>query len=356
MVGRPRRGRGRWAGERSGRGGYRAVMAQARLNRDEFFDKLSGLGEAELKKALWTLYWRGSAPVRDRIAAAIDPAAEEGRGRTMKPAPDPVLVLGEVTEFASLARKGAYLAGDRRVSPKERTRWRLTFRRLAGEAQDALRGDDMGSAAAAVSVMIDLACESRDVDYFRSEDPVEAARFVVSDAVRALWLRTREEEGPRFAERAAEQLLRWESEYGWTRRGDGWVAARETSLARVLSDLLVVPDLWAGFANQYLQALDRAATGGRKGQRSRRGRQQRAEGLRVWHALLIERLIGSDHEELLDRLVTHESLAGPEVTFLQARLARERGDLEAARSLVKRCLASLPGHRDFHAFASDIGA
>lgn len=43
----------------------------------------------------------------------------------------------------------------------------------------------MGPVVAAVSVMIDLACESRDVDYFRSEDPVEAARFVVSDAVRA---------------------------------------------------------------------------------------------------------------------------------------------------------------------------
>lgn len=331
-------------------------MAQARLNRDEFFDKLSGLGEAELKKALWTLYWRGSAASRDRIDAAIDPPAKQTVTPSMQAAPDPELVLGEVTEFASLARKGAYLAGDRRVSPKERTRWRLTFRRLAAEALDALRGDEVEPAVAAVNVMIDLACESRDVDYFRSEDPVEAARFVVSDAVRALWIRTREKEGAHFAERAAEQLLCWESEYGWTRRGDGWVAARETTLARVLSDLLLVPDLWAGFASHYLQALDRAATGGGDGQRRRRGRQQRAKDLREWHALLIERLIGSDHEDLLDRLVTHEALAGPEVMFLQARLARERGDEQAARSLVQRCLASLPGHRDFQTFASDIGA
>jgi hypothetical protein len=30
-----------------------------------------------------------------------------------------------------------------------------------------------------VEQLIDLACEMRDYDYFRSEDPVEAARFVV---------------------------------------------------------------------------------------------------------------------------------------------------------------------------------
>jgi hypothetical protein len=331
-------------------------MAQARLSRDEFFDRLSGLGEAELKKALWTLYWRGSPTLRDRIVATVDPPAEQAEAPSTRPVLDPELVLKEVTEFAALARKGAYLAGDRRVSPRERTRWRHTFRRLAAQAQDALGGDRMEPAVAAVSVLVDVACESRDVDYFRSEDPVEAARFVVSDAVRAMWIRTRDEDGARFAARAAEQLLRWESEYGWTRRGDGWVAARETSLARVLTDLLVLPDLWGGVTVHYLRALDQAATFGGDGHPRRRGRQQRAGDLREWHAMLIERLIGSDHEELLDRLVTHEALGGPEVLFLQARLARERGELEAARSLVRRCLASLPGHRDFQAFASDVGA
>ncbi len=330
-------------------------MGQARLNRDEFFDKLSGLGEAELKKALWTLYWRGSATVRERVDAAIDPPARQPDAPSRRPGLDPGLVLADVTEFAALARRGAYLGGDRRVSPRERTRWRLTFRRLAAQAQDALGGDRVELAAAAVSVLVDVACESRDVDYFRSEDPVEAARFVVSDAVRALWTRTREEDGTRFAQRAAEQLLRWESEYGWTRRGDGWVAARETSLTRVLTDLLVVPDLWDGVAVHYLQALDRAASGGRDGHR-RRGRQQRAEDLREWHATLIDRLVGSDHEGLLDRLVTHQALGGPEVLFLQARLARGRGEEEAARSLVRRCLAALPGHRTFQGFASEVGA
>ncbi len=329
-------------------------MAQARLNRDEFFDKLSVLGEAELKKALWTLYWRGSASSRERIEATIDPSATQPAAPSTRAAMDPELVLAEVTEFAALARKGAYLAGDRRVSPRERTRWRLTFRRLAAQAQDALRGDQVELAVAAVSVLIDVACEARDVDYFRSEDPVEAARFVVSDAVRALWMRTREEGGARFAERAAEQLLRWESEYGWTRRGDGWVAARETSLARILADLLVVPDLWGAVAHHYLQALDQAPTGRGDGHPRRRGRQQRAEDLREWNAMLIERLVGSDHEDLLDRLVIHAALGGPELMFLQAQLARRRGEEEAARKLIHRCLASLPGNREFLAFASEI--
>ncbi len=303
------------------------VMAQARLNRDEFYDKLSGLDEAELKKALWTLYWRGSATVRERVDAAINPPAPRPDAPSRRPAPDPDLVLAEVTEFAALARKGAYLAGDRRVSPRERTRWRLTFRRLATQALDALAGDRM-----------------------------EPARFVVSDAVRALWVRSREAEGGRFAPRAAEQLLRWESEYGWTRRGDGWVAARETSLARVLTDLLVVPDLWGSVAAHYLYALDRAAAAGRDGHPRRRGRRQRAEDLREWHATLVDRLVGSEHEELLDRLVTHPALSGPEVLFLQARLARARGDLDAARDLARRSLAALPGHREFQQFATEIGA
>ena len=62
--------------------------------------------------------------------------------------------------------------------------------------------------------------------------------------------------------RAASQLLRWESRYGWTRSGDGWVSTRETSLARVLSQLLVAPDLWTEAAGHYLDALDRVVEGG----------------------------------------------------------------------------------------------
>lgn len=332
-------------------------MAQGRLNRDQFFDKLAKMEEKDLQKALWTLYWRGAAPLRERIEAIIDPQRREEPDRAAKSPPDPELLLGEVTQFATLARSGSYLAGDRRVSRQERSRWRHTFRRLSAEAQDALRGKEVETAAAAVTAMIDLACETRDRDYFRSEDPLEAARFAVSDAVAVLWSRIRDVHGAaHLTESAAAQLLRWESRYGWTRRGDGWVSARETSLATVLSEFLVVPDLWTKVAGHYLDALDRIAEGGRERRRGRRSRQQRAEDLSEWHALLVARLAGSDQEVLLDRLVAHQALAGPELMFLQARLARERGELEIASTLVQQCLTSLPGHPEFRRFAGEINA
>ena len=333
-------------------------MASGRLNRGEFFDKLSEMDEVALKKALWTLYWRGAAPTRERIEAIIDPQGTRARDQAATSPPDPQLVLREVTQFATLARSGAYLAGDRRVSRQERSRWRHTFRRLSGHALDALRGEDVETAAAAVAIMVDLACETRDFDYFRSEDPMEAARFVVSDAVAMTWSRVRDARGAStFVELAAANLVRWESGYGWTRRGDGWVSAHETSLARVLAGLLTVPDLWTEVAGHYLDALDRVAGGGRTQQPpGRRSRQQRAEDLSEWNTLLVERLATSDHDELLDRLVAHKALAGPELTLLQARLARERGDLQTARTLVRRCLKSSPGHPDFRVFAAEVDA
>ena len=66
-------------------------------------------------------------------------------------------------------------------------------------------------------------------DYFHSDDPVEAAKFVVSEAVAALWESVLRHGGfAALADRAPEQLIRWESDYGWTRRGYGQVAAKET--------------------------------------------------------------------------------------------------------------------------------
>ena len=76
------------------------------------------------------------------------------------------------------------------MSPKERTRWRLTFRRLAQQSLEALAGEGYKAAGRAVATLVDLACETKGYDLFRSEDPMEAARFVVSDAVGALWVRT----------------------------------------------------------------------------------------------------------------------------------------------------------------------
>jgi hypothetical protein len=123
--------------------------------------------------------------MRERIEAEVDPQQGDRRSRIAKGPADPQVVLGEVREFVALARSGAYLGGDRRVSPAERTRWRFTFQRLVADAR-ALQGEDVGTAATAEE-LIDLACETRGYDYFRSEDPVEAARFVVSDAVALLW-------------------------------------------------------------------------------------------------------------------------------------------------------------------------
>src|SRR5690348_13037762 len=144
-----------------------------RMNREEFFRAMAPLDDARLRKALWNLYWRGTADLRARIESEI---AGDGSGRVTrrtKPAMDVETLHSEVEEFVSLARAGAYLGGDRRVSPRERTRWRFTFKRLAAEIQAALRADDHAVAASTMESVIDLACETRDYDYFRSDDAME---------------------------------------------------------------------------------------------------------------------------------------------------------------------------------------
>ena len=101
------------------------------MNREQFFRVVSELDEDRLRKALWNLYWRGTANVRERIDVEL---RSDGRGRPPRPAKepaDPEMVLFEVDDFVSLARSGAYMGGDRRVSPRERSRWRFTFKRLA---------------------------------------------------------------------------------------------------------------------------------------------------------------------------------------------------------------------------------
>jgi hypothetical protein len=338
-------------------GSVGAVVVK-RLNREQFFDKLAGLDEAGLKKMLWTLYWRGSASTRERIESALDPQAQDPQRRAPAAPPDAGDVLEDVTEFAGLARSGAYLAGDRRVSPKERTRWRHTFKELASRAVDAaLRGDDVDGAARALATLIDVACETRGYDYFRSEDPVEAARFVVSDAAATLWSTILRKQGfTAFSERAAGQLVQWESRYGWTRRGDGWVSERETTLAHVIAGMLPGDDAWGQFTDDYLRALDRAAE--RQGGAGARGttRSDRAEELSEWNSLLLERLPGGDYEDRLDTLVQHRGLAGPERTFLQAQLHERRGERDEALRLIRSSLRAVPGHPEFRAFAERIGA
>ena len=342
-----------------------SAMPPNRMNRDEFFAKLSPLDEDRLRKALWNLYWRGSASLRERIEGELEPAERDRRKRAAAEPARPDLVLYEIREFVELARAGAYMAGDRRVSPKERTRWRLTFRQLVADAQSALHAEDAGPAEEALALIIDLACEMKDSEYFRSEDPVEAARFVVSDAAAVLWETVRDSRGfSVFAQQAAAQLIRWESRYGWT-RGWGKVHERETSLAAVLARMLQAPDHWTTFADRYLDALDTLARSPAEpaimlsswgyGDRDY-ARHWRTEALAEWHDLLLDRLTESEAEDRLDLLVSHRALGGPELTFLKARLARLRGDRDAARRLVSDCLEELPGHPGFADFAAEVGA
>jgi hypothetical protein len=244
----------------------------------------------------------------------------------------------------------------------------LTFRRLAADAQAALRDEDPGPAEDALAQLIDLACETRDREYFRSEDPMEAAGFVVSDAAELLWGTLRDRYGfAGFAERAAPQLVRWESRYGWSRSGWGKLAGRETSLASVLTRMLRAPDMWAGFAARYLDALSDAARhdadhpagilyGSGSGSARNWKRKERAAALAAWNLELLGRLDGPETCDLLDRLATHPALDGPERTLLQARLAHQRGEAGQARKLVRMVLEDLPGHREALAFAAETGA
>ena len=108
-----------------------AALHMKRMDRKEFFGKLAPLDEERLRKALWNLYWRGSAAMRQRIEAELDPEVPGHRQRTANRVVDPDSVLSEVQEFVALARSGAYMAGDRRMSRQERSRWRFTFQRLS---------------------------------------------------------------------------------------------------------------------------------------------------------------------------------------------------------------------------------
>jgi hypothetical protein len=233
------------------------------------------------------------------------------------------------------------------------TKWRLTFRRLVSDALASLQADAPGPAQQAVAKMVDLACDMKSYDYFHSDDPVEAAKFVVSDAVAVLWESMLRHDGfAAFARRVPDQLIRWEADYGWTRRGYGQVPEKETVLAVPLARLLSTPDIWRTFAESYLEALDAAGQADPARPRivygtfdeARYRRNQRAMDLAAWHEMLLDRFAGSPEDELLDRLAVSPALAGPELTFLRAMIAERRGDVARAAALVTECLTELPGH------------
>ena len=334
------------------------------MNRDEFYAAMAPNDDARLRKILWTLYWRGNAQLRERIEDELRPQ-DQPKVKPKKEPPDPEGVLDEVTTFVGLAKDGAYMAGDRRVHHTERSRWRHTFRRLVADALVALTASDPGPAQQAVAKIVDLACDMKGYDYFHSDDPVEAAKFVVSDAVAALWESVLRHGGfAAFARRVPEQLIRWEADYGWTRRGYGQVAEKETPLAVPLARLLTTPDMWRTFAESYLAALDAAGRADTRRPRTIYGtvnetsyrRKARTDDLATWHEMLLDRFAGAPEDELLDRLVASPALAGPELNFLHARIAERRGDVSQAATLVTKCLKEMPGRQAYLDFAVEVGA
>ncbi len=339
-------------------------MPANRMNRDGFYAAMAPHDDACLRKILWTVYWRGNAQLRERIEDELRPQ-DQPKVKPKKELPDPDDVLAEVTTFIELAKDGAYMAGDRRVHHTERSKWRYTFRRLVADALAALAANDPAPAQQSVAKIVDLACDMKRYDYFHSDDPVEAAKFVVSEAVAALWESVLRHDGfAAFADCVPEQLVRWEAGYGWTRRGYGQVAERETPLANPLARLLTTPDMWRTFAESYVEALEVAGRADPKRPRTVYGtfdetsyrRKERADDLAAWHEMLLDRFAGTPEDELLDRLVASPAFAGPELIFLRARIAERRGDVSQAATLVTKCLKEMPGREAYLDFAVQVGA
>ncbi|WP_194893632.1 hypothetical protein [Catenulispora pinisilvae] len=351
-------------------------MAVERMNREDFYARLAALDQDGLKKALWNLYWRGTAPVRERIEEETSPAPKASRVKSRAEVRDPVVVRGAVGDFVAQVRSGSYMAGDRSVSRTERSKWRLTFGALAAEARAALTAPDPKPAEEALELLIGLARAMKDSDYVHSDDPVAAARFVLSDAVADLWTSVLRRRGiTEFAAQAMPQLVRWESQYGWTRSGYGATAERERPLASIVAELLPDPAAWIACVDAYLAELDHLAEsppGQRMGSHGyisvsvRHGdfdhgafdREERGNDLAAWHELLLERLPDYDAADRLARIAEHPALASTrsEIVVLKTRLAFADGDVEQAHTLINAGLRELPGHQGFFNLATEIGA
>lgn len=119
-------------------------------------------------------------------------------------------------------------------------------------------------------------------------------------------------------------------------------------------------DAFAAYARHYLDALDRTVNGRNTREVAWRSadftREQRTADLAEWHALLVQRLADTEADPLLDRLVDHPVLGGPELDFVRARLAHRRGDTDAAPAFMTAALDRLQGHREMLDFTTSIEA
>jgi hypothetical protein len=77
------------------------------MSREQFAAATAALDEAQLRKALWTVYWRGTAAVRERIEEIIAPEPPAPARRRAPQVPDPGEVLAAVRLFTGLVRSGA---------------------------------------------------------------------------------------------------------------------------------------------------------------------------------------------------------------------------------------------------------
>ena len=77
------------------------------MNRDEFYAAMAANDDARLRKVLWTLYWRGTAQLRERIEDELRPP-DRPKVIAKKEPPDPDAVLARVTTFVELAEAGLY--------------------------------------------------------------------------------------------------------------------------------------------------------------------------------------------------------------------------------------------------------
>ena len=75
-----------------------------RMNRDEFYAAMAPHDDARLRKVLWTLYWRGSAQLRERIEDELRPQERPNAGPKKEP-PDPDAVLDALRRQSSRYRR-----------------------------------------------------------------------------------------------------------------------------------------------------------------------------------------------------------------------------------------------------------
>ncbi|MFH1531364.1 MAG: hypothetical protein ABIK09_11615 [Pseudomonadota bacterium] len=340
-----------------------------RLNKTEFYERMAPQDLEGLRKVLWNLYWRGGKAVHARIEEELEaPDPTRTRQKKAETLPDGEWLLHDVKDFVGLARSGAYMGGSREVGRKERSLWRVTFKRHIKDAEALLRAGGLEAARPVLEALLDLIMEMGTFDYFHSEDPVEAMKVVVSDVVEGLWRADLRQAGlAGWAGRSAQELIRWETRHGWTRFGWSATAEKERPLADVVAAILPGGDAWMEFIDAYLVALAEAHAqdgsmetrrlhGWMGGDAAKLARENRTERLALFNGMALERLLGSGEMETARRLVKHRALSGPEVRFLQALLARAEGDLDKARILVIQCLVDLPGVDEFIDFAVEIDA